>query len=62
MAEQEQQFFWCTRHHRVEQADRCSANVLMGPYPTADEAARYAETAKQREDTWEAEDERWEGS
>ena len=61
MAEQEQHF-WCTKHQRVEQKDRCSATVLMGPYPSAEEAASYADTAKQREDAWSAEDERWEGS
>lgn len=61
MAEQEQHY-WCTRHHRVEQQDRCSATVLMGPYPTAEDAANYAGTAQQRDDDWAAEDERWEGS
>lgn len=57
------EYFWCTLHHRVEQQDdRCSANFLMGPYPSEEAAASYAETAEQRDEAWAAEDERWEGS
>ena len=62
MAEQTEQHFWCTKHQRVEQADRCGAAYLMGPYASAEEAASYADTARSREDAWSAEDERWESS
>lgn len=62
MADEAPQYYWCTRHSRVETEDRCRADVLMGPYPSAEAAANYAETAKGREDAWAADDERWEGS
>lgn len=55
-------FYWCIRHQRVESEERCGSELLMGPYDSADAAQRYAETAKDREDSWKAEDERWEGS
>ena len=59
--DQTEQFYWCLRHERVESADLCPADLRMGPYPTAEDARRFAETAKSREETWEAEDERWRG-
>jgi hypothetical protein len=56
------QWYWCLRHHRAESEDRCGSDLLMGPYPTREAAERYAETAKDREEAWKAEDERWEGN
>ncbi|MPZ72196.1 MAG: hypothetical protein GEU74_03040 [Nitriliruptorales bacterium] len=55
-------WYWCLRHNRAESVDRCGADLLMGPYESREAAERYAETAKAREDAWEAEDERWEGA
>ena len=54
-------FYYCLRHKRVESTERCGAEMRMGPYPTAQEAENYAETAKSRDDAWTEEDERWEG-
>lgn len=57
------QWYWCMRHNRAEPSESaCGAEMRMGPYPTREEAQRFAETARKREDAWEAEDERWEGS
>lgn len=57
--EQAGQFYWCLRHKRVESADRCGAELLMGPYPSAAEAESYADKAKTRNEAWDDEDERW---
>lgn len=62
MADQENQFYWCLRHQRVESTRRCGAEMRMGPYASAAEAEAFAEKAKEREDAWAAEDERWSGS
>ncbi len=55
------EFYWCLRHKRVETTDRCGAQMRMGPYATAEEAEGFAEKAKQRNDAWKQEDERWSG-
>ncbi len=61
--EQPTQWYWCLRHKRAEPAaTACKADLRMGPYASEAEAARYAETAQAREDSWEAEDERWKGA
>lgn len=60
--ESAEQFFWCLRHKRVETSDRCGSELLMGPYGSAEEAQGYADTAKTRNDAWDADDERWSGS
>jgi hypothetical protein len=54
-------YYWCLRHRRVESEHPCGSDLRMGPYPTKEAAERYAETAQGREESWEAEDERWEG-
>lgn len=54
-------WYWCLRHERAEpQGEECGAQLRMGPYPSKEAARSYAETAQAREDTWAAEDERWE--
>ncbi|HVM20751.1 MAG TPA: hypothetical protein VM307_12400 [Egibacteraceae bacterium] len=55
-------YYWCLRHRRVESEQLCSADRRMGPYPSREAAEQYAETAQRRNEAWEAEDERWEGS
>ena len=57
-----QTWYWCLRHHRAEPADeRCPAVDLLGPYPTEADAARWQEKVEARNETWDAEDRRWEG-
>lgn len=58
MASNDQEWYWCLRHARAESTQRCGAELRMGPY-ASEEAAKFAEKAKSREDQWEAEDERW---
>ncbi|WDZ84488.1 hypothetical protein [Micromonospora cathayae] len=54
--------YWCTRHHRVEsEADVCPAKFVLGPYPSAADAANALQTVQERNEAWEAEDARWAG-
>ena len=61
MADDAAEYYWCTKHNAVETAAGCPANVRMGPYPTREAAEQYAETAAQRNEKWEADDEAWRG-
>lgn len=56
-----QQWYWCTRHDRVEHKRQCPATFQFGPYDSPEEARRYAERAEARNERWEEEDKRWEG-
>lgn len=58
--EENGQWYWCLRHNEAESTKRCGAEMRMGPYPTKEAAAQYAEKAKARDEAWEEEDERWE--
>lgn len=55
-------FWWCVRHKRVESGDtRCAGRYRLGPYATVAEAERALELVRERNEAWDAEDERWEG-
>ncbi|GAA1537914.1 hypothetical protein GCM10009827_065990 [Dactylosporangium maewongense] len=57
-----ERYYWCLSHHRVEsEADMCAGRDRLGPYDSASEAQRALETVQQRNEAWDAEDERWEG-
>ena len=43
MAEQDE-YFWCLKHHAVEGADECKAADHLGPYPTPQAAAEALDT------------------
>lgn len=53
-------YYWCFTHSSVEEGTTCKALDRMGPYATADEARSWRGRHEQRDDTWEAEDKRWE--
>ena len=56
------QYFWCTRHHRVEtEADVCPAVYVLGPYPSRSDAERALQTVEERNEVWDEEDARWAG-
>lgn len=55
-----QQWYWCLRHNTAESTQRCGAELRMGPYGSAEEAAKFADKAKARDDAWSEEDDRWE--
>ena len=53
------EYFFNTRTKMVEKGHQSSWEHLMGPYETAEEAAKALETARSRSQTWDADDDRW---
>jgi hypothetical protein len=57
MANNDEQWWFCTRHNTVERADTsCPGKDLLGPYKTAEEAAHALDKVKERNATWDAQD------
>jgi hypothetical protein len=57
-----ERYYWCLSHQRVEsEADMCAGKDRLGPYDSASEAERALTTVQERNEAWDAEDERWEG-
>ena len=55
-------YYWCLSHHGVETGDKmCPAVDRLGPYSSAQEAEHALERVQERNETWDAEDARWEG-
>ena len=55
-------YYWCLKHNRVENDDnKCSEDKLLGPYRTSAEAENALAKVRERNEAWEAEDERWHG-
>jgi hypothetical protein len=62
MAGDDNAFYWCLKHSRVESGDNiCPARERLGPYASESEARQALERVKDRNEEWDAEDERWEG-
>jgi len=54
-------FYWCVKHSRVESGDDvCPGGDRLGPYATESEAQQALQRVRERNEEWEAEDERWE--
>ncbi|WP_198671884.1 hypothetical protein [Desertihabitans aurantiacus] len=53
------EYYWCLEHKTVETREGCKALNRLGPYPTREEAAQAMEKVAQRNEQWDAEDERW---
>lgn len=54
------EWWWCTRHARVERSPAaCAEQYLLGPYPTAHAARDWRTRRDAREDRWEAQDRAW---
>lgn len=54
------QYWYNTQTGQVEEGShRSSWTHLLGPYPTREDAQRALEKARDRSDSWDAEDERW---
>ena len=53
-----EQWWFCLKHQAVEQGSGCANIDRMGPYATAEEAARALQTAAERTEEWEK-DPRW---
>ena len=57
MANSDEQWWFCTRHMRVEPADTtCLPKDLLGPYKTREEAARALDKVRERNEAWDAQD------
>ena len=55
-------YYWCLSHGRVEtEGNLCPSVERLGPYDSAGEAERALERVRERNETWDAEDARWEG-
>ena len=52
-------YFWCLTHEQVEEGTTCRAADRLGPYDTPAAARAWRERVEHRQETWEAEDERW---
>ncbi|MFF4778457.1 hypothetical protein [Microtetraspora fusca] len=53
------QWWFCLKHMRVEPEKGCPNKDRMGPYATEAEAARALQTASERNETWQVQDEEW---
>ncbi len=57
MANDEEVWWFCTKHMRVEPASTpCAGKDLLGPYRTREEAAQALEKVKERNEAWDRQD------
>jgi hypothetical protein len=54
--EGERRWWFCLKHNTVEPDAGCRAKERLGPYPTREEASHALETAKRRNEEWDAAD------
>jgi hypothetical protein len=54
-------WFYCLKHHTVEDRDGCAERHRLGPYATREEAERALNSVAEREEQITAEDRAWEG-
>lgn len=47
-------YYYCVKHHAVEDADGCTAINRLGPYDSRAEAERALEKAEQRNQRWDS--------
>jgi hypothetical protein len=46
------EWYYCVKHHKVEEGPECAAKDRLGPYPTREEAEHAMETAASRNKEW----------
>ncbi len=54
-------WFYCLKHHTVEDRDGCAERHRLGPYATREEAEHALQKVAEREETIRREDRAWEG-
>lgn len=54
-------YWYCLKDGRVEGDDGCAHADRLGPFRTQAEAANALELARERNEAWQREDERWNG-
>ncbi|MGA8211759.1 MAG: hypothetical protein WB441_04645 [Nocardioidaceae bacterium] len=52
MGDDEGQFWFCLKHHRVEGDEGCRSADRLGPYATEQEAANALEKVAERNEAW----------
>ncbi|MDR0341724.1 MAG: hypothetical protein LBI49_01195 [Nocardiopsaceae bacterium] len=52
----EQRWWYCLRHNRVEGEDGCPGKDRLGPYPTREQAEHALETVRERNEEWDEAD------
>jgi hypothetical protein len=55
-------YWFNTATGEVEHGRQSPWTHLMGPYDTAEEAARALDKARRRNESWDADDEKWRGT
>jgi hypothetical protein len=56
------EWYWCFDHQKAERAgEQCRATNRLGPYPSEEAARNWQAINEAREETWEQQDEEWEG-
>jgi len=46
------EYWYCLKHHAVEEKDGCKNADRLGPYSTEEEAARALEKVQERNEEW----------
>ena len=54
-------WFFCLKHHTVEDRDGCAERHRLGPYATREEAEHAVQSVAEREEKLTSEDRAWEG-
>ncbi|CAN5565620.1 hypothetical protein BH10ACT10_BH10ACT10_19210 [soil metagenome] len=54
----DQEFWFCIKHHAVEGKDGCKNADRLGPYATADEASHALDKVEERNQDWDT-DPKW---
>ncbi|SFC68892.1 hypothetical protein [Streptomyces aidingensis] len=52
------EWYYCLKHHKVEEGPECPAKDRLGPYPSRTEARHALELADKRNKSWQ-QDPRW---
>jgi hypothetical protein len=52
----ENEWWYCLKHHRVEQGTNEPVKDRLGPYATAEEASHALETVQRRNEEWDSRD------
>lgn len=53
MSDQDDQWWFCLRHQKVEQGTGCANSERMGPYATSQDAEASLRLAAERTEQWE---------
>ena len=56
MIDEGPQWYYCLKHHKVEDALGCRAKDRLGPYPTREEAEHALEKVRERNEAWKAQE------